>query len=59
MLEALGILEVVAAYDLTVLEDSDIAITLLPPPPADPVPEAPSDIDTGGGVTSVGRPVKP
>ena len=56
LLEALGILEVVAAYDLTVLEDSDIAITLLPPPPADPVPEAPSDIDTGGegpsGVTS-------
>ena len=56
LLAALGILEVVAAYDLTVLEDSDIAITLLPPPPADPVPEAPSDIDTGGegpsGVTS-------
>jgi hypothetical protein len=56
LLEALGILDDVTAYDLTVLTGLDIPIELLPPPPADPVPAAPSDIDTGGegpsGVTS-------
>jgi hypothetical protein len=55
LLEALGILDEVAAYDLTVLSGLDIPIEYLPPP-ADPAPEAPSDIDTGGegvsGVTS-------
>ena len=56
LLEALGILEVVTAYDLTVLSGLNIPIELLPAPPADPVPAAPSDVDTGGvgpsGVTS-------
>ena len=56
MLEALGILDVVTAYDLTVLTGLDIPIELLPPPAADAAPAAPSDIDTGGvgssGVTS-------
>jgi hypothetical protein len=47
VLEALGILDIVTAYDLTVLSGLDIPIELLPPPPADPVP-APSDVDTGG-----------
>lgn len=45
-LEALGILDVVIAYDLTVLSGLEIPLTLLPPPPAEPV-AAPSDIDTG------------
>ncbi|HEX2282977.1 MAG TPA: hypothetical protein VHG52_14560, partial [Thermomicrobiales bacterium] len=49
---ALGILEVVAAYNLSVLDDSDIAIELLPPPAAEPVAEAPSDINTGGEAPS-------
>jgi hypothetical protein len=56
LLEALGILDDVTAYDLTVLSGLDIPIELLPPPPADAVPAAPSDINTGGqapsGVTS-------
>ncbi len=56
LLEALGVLEVVSAYDLTVLSGLDIPIELLPPPPADPAPAALTDIDTGGqapsGVTS-------
>jgi hypothetical protein len=52
LLAALGILEVVAAYDLSVLEDSNISIELLPPPAAEPVAEAPSDIDTGGQAPS-------
>jgi hypothetical protein len=56
VLEALGILDEVAAYDLTVLSGLDIPIEYLPAPPADPVPAAPSDVDTGGvapsGVTS-------
>jgi hypothetical protein len=56
LLEALGILDDVTAYDLTVLSGLDIPIELLPIPPADPAPAAPSDIDTGAvgpsGVTS-------
>jgi hypothetical protein len=56
LLEALGILDDVTAYDLTVLSGLDIPIELLPLPPADPAPGAPSDVDTGGvgpsGVTS-------
>jgi len=52
LLEALGILDDVTAYDLTVLSGLDIPIELLPPPPADAVPAAPSDIDTGGVGTS-------
>ena len=56
VLEALGILDEVAAYNLTVLSGLDIPIEYLPPPPADPVPAAPSSVDTGGvgpsGVTS-------
>jgi hypothetical protein len=55
LLAALGILDDVTAYDLTVLSGLDIPIELLPPP-TDPVPAAPSDINTGGqapsGVTS-------
>jgi hypothetical protein len=51
LLEALGILDDVTAYDLTVLSGLDIPIELLPPP-ADAVPAAPSDIDTGGVGTS-------
>ena len=51
LLEALGILDVVTAYDLTVLSGLDIPIELLPPPPADAAPAAPSDIDTGGAGT--------
>jgi hypothetical protein len=50
--EALGILDDVTAYDLTVLSGLDIPIELLPPPPADAVPAAPSDVDTGGVGTS-------
>ena len=56
LLEALGILEVVNAYGLTVLSGMDIPIELLPALPADPAAAAPSDIDTGAvgasGVTS-------
>ena len=56
LLAALGILGIVTTYDLSVLEDSNISIELLPPPAADPVAAAPSDINTGGqapsGVTS-------
>ncbi len=52
LLEALGILDDVKAYDLTVLSGLDIPIEYLPPPPADSVPAAPSDIDTGGVGTS-------
>jgi hypothetical protein len=56
LLEALGVLDDVTAYDLTVLSGLDIPIELLPLPPADPAPAAPTDVDTGGqapsGVTS-------
>jgi hypothetical protein len=56
LLEALGILEVVNAYNLTVLSGMDIPIELLPALPADSATAAPSDIDTGAvgasGVTS-------
>jgi hypothetical protein len=56
LLEALGILDDVTTYDLTVLSGLDIPIDLLPPPPADTAPAAPSDVDTGGvgpsGVTT-------
>jgi hypothetical protein len=56
LLEALGILDDVTAYDLTVLSGLDIPIELLPAPPADAAPAAPSDVNTGGvgpsGVTS-------
>jgi hypothetical protein len=48
LLEALGILGLAATYDLTVLSDSDIPLTLLPPPPAESVPAEPTDINTGG-----------
>lgn len=51
LLEALGILDDVTAYDLTVLSGLDIPIELLPPP-AEAVPAAPSDINTGGQVPS-------
>jgi len=47
LLAALGILGVVNDYNLTVLDDSDIPISLLPPPPADAAPVA-SDVETGG-----------
>jgi hypothetical protein len=56
LLEALGVLNIVTAYNLTVLSGMDIPIELLPALPADPAPAAPSDIDTGAvgasGVTS-------
>jgi hypothetical protein len=52
LLAALGILDDVTTYDLTVLSGLDIPIEYLPPPPADSVPAAPSDIDTGGVGTS-------
>jgi hypothetical protein len=56
LLATLGILDDVTAYNLTVLSGLDIPIEYLPPPPADSVPAAPSDINTGGvgssGVTS-------
>jgi hypothetical protein len=45
-LEALGILDVVTEYNLTILTDLDIPLALLPPPAAEPV-AAPSDINTG------------
>lgn len=55
LLAALGILDDVTAYDLTVLSGLDIPIELLPPP-ADAAPAAASDVNTGGvgasGVTS-------
>jgi hypothetical protein len=52
LLEALGILGVVTDYDLTVLDSLDIPLSLLPPPPADAAPAAPSDIETGGAAPS-------
>jgi hypothetical protein len=52
LLAALGVLDDVTAYDLTVLSGLDIPIELLPPPPADPAPAAPADVDTGGQVPS-------
>jgi hypothetical protein len=48
LLAALGILDDVTAYDLTVLSGLDIPIDLLPAPPADAAPAAPSDVNTGG-----------
>ena len=43
-------------YNRTILTGREIPLTLLPPPPADPVAAAPSDINTGeqvpSGVTS-------
>jgi len=56
LLAALGILDDVEAYDLTILTGLDIPIELLPALPAASAPTAPSDVDTGGagssGVTS-------
>jgi hypothetical protein len=52
LLEALGVLDDVTAYDLTVLSGLDIPIALLPPPPAEPAPAAPTDVDTGGQAPS-------
>jgi hypothetical protein len=59
LLDALGILDDVTTYDLTVLSGLDIPIELLPPPPAEPVSAAPDDIDTGGqGSTSETTPAE-
>ena len=53
LLDALGVLDDVTAYNLTILTGLDIPIALLPPPPAEPVSAAPDDINTGGqGTTS-------
>ena len=56
LLAALGVLDIVAAYDPTLLSGLDIPLALLPPAPADAAPAVPSDINTGGqapsGVTS-------
>ena len=52
LLAALGILDVVTTYDPTLLSGLDIPIALLPPPPADAAPAAPSDINTGGQAPS-------
>jgi hypothetical protein len=52
LLEAIGVLDVVTAYNLTVLSGLNIPIELLPPPPADPAPAAPADVDTGGQAPS-------
>ena len=48
LLATLGILELVTRYNLSVLDDSNISIELLPPPAAAPDEEAPADIETGG-----------
>jgi hypothetical protein len=53
VLEALGVLGVVTAYNLTVLDDLEIPLSLLPPPPADAAPAASSDVDTGEGSSGV------
>ena len=52
VLNALGVLEEVTLYDLDVLSGLDIPITLLPPPPAEPVSAVPDDINTGGAGSS-------
>jgi hypothetical protein len=53
LLDALGVLDDVTAYDLTILTGLDIPISLLPPPPVEPDSAAPDDINTGGqGTTS-------
>lgn len=52
LLEALGVLDDVTAYDLTILTGLDIPIELLPPPPAEPVSTVPDDINTGGAGSS-------
>jgi hypothetical protein len=46
-LEALGVLDLVTEYNLTILTGLEVPLTLLPPPPADSVAAAPSDINTG------------
>ncbi len=48
LLEALGILDDVTAYGLTVLTGLDIPVELLPPPVAEPVTAVPEDVNTGG-----------
>ena len=48
LLEALGVLDDVTTYNLTILTGLDIPIELLPPPPAEPVSTVPDDINTGG-----------
>jgi hypothetical protein len=52
LLAALGVLDDVTAYDLTILTGLDIPLELLPAPVAEPVPAAPSDVNTGGQGTS-------
>jgi len=47
LLAALGVLDDVTKYNLTILTGLDIPLALLPAPPADSVPAAPSDIETG------------
>ena len=51
-LEALGVLDLVTEYNLTILTGLEVPLALLPPPPADPVAAAPSDINTGGQAPS-------
>ncbi|MDQ3227268.1 MAG: hypothetical protein M3Q50_11640 [Chloroflexota bacterium] len=48
LLEALGILDDVTNYGLTVLSGLDIPIELLPPPVAEPISAVPEDVNTGG-----------
>lgn len=59
VLSALGILDDVTVYGLDILGGLDIPVELLPAPPADPVPAAPDDVNTGGqgssGETSSGE----
>lgn len=48
VLDALGVLDDVTAYDLDVLSGLDIPIEILPPPPAEPESAVAEDINTGG-----------
>ncbi|MBA3450548.1 MAG: hypothetical protein H0T18_04985 [Chloroflexia bacterium] len=48
LLKALGILDDVTAYGLTVLTGLDIPVELLPPPAEEPVSAVPEDVNTGG-----------
>ena len=48
VLAALGVLDEVQANGLTILTGLDIPVEMLPPPPAEAIPAAPVDVNTGG-----------